>query len=81
MSLFSTGLPESEHFPLNGGLEELGGIGDPDFFHHIRSVSLDRFDADFQPLGDFFILEAGPDQLQDLLFTGREGFGSSFTRG
>ena len=41
------GLPDPQHFPLNGSLEELSGIGDPDFFHHIRPVCLDRLDADF----------------------------------
>lgn len=81
MNWFPIDLAEPEHFPLDGGLEELGGVGDPDFLHHVRAVSLDGFDADFQPLGDFLVLEAGPDQLQDFLFTDREGFRSSFTRG
>ena len=70
-------LPEFQHLPLYGSFKELRGIGDPDFFHHVRTVRLHGFDADFQPLGDFFILESSPDQLQDFLFASGQSFGAS----
>ena len=74
------GLSKLQHFPLNGGLEELGGIGDPDFLHHVCPMRLDSLDADFQSLSDFFIFESGPDQLKDFLFAGGQGFRTSFAR-
>ena len=75
------GLPELEHFPLNGGLEQLGGIRDPDFLHHVCPMRLDGLHADLEPLGDFLILEASPDQLKNFLFACRQRFRTSFARG
>lgn len=74
-------LPEPEHFPLNGGLEQLGGVRDPDFLHHVGSVRLDGFHADLETMGDFLILEPSPDQLKDFLFSRGQGFGASLARG
>jgi hypothetical protein len=75
------GLPELEHFPLNGGLKQLCGVRDPDFLHHVGSVRLDGLYADLEALGDFLILEASPDQLKDFLFAGGKCFGTSLARG
>ncbi len=69
-------LPCGEHAVLDGGLKELGGVGYPYFFHHIGSVSLYRFYADFEALSDFFILHSRPDQLEDFVFAACEGFRS-----
>lgn len=74
------GLPQLEHFALNGSLEQLGGVRDPNFLHHIGSVRLDGFHADFEPLGDFLVLEASPDQLKDFLFACGECFRASLAR-
>lgn len=75
------GLPELEHFPLNGSLEQLGGVRDPNFFHHVGSVRFDGLHADFEPLGDLLVLEASPDQLKDFLFACGECFRTSLARG
>ena len=49
-------------------LQQLRGIRDPELFHHIGSMSLDGFDADFQPYANLAIFQAIPNQLEDLLF-------------
>jgi 23S rRNA (guanosine2251-2'-O)-methyltransferase len=36
-------LPELQHFPLNGSLEQLSGIGDPNFLHHVWLDGPQRF--------------------------------------
>lgn len=75
------GLPELEHFPLNGGLEQLSRIRDSDFLHHVCPVRLDGLHADLEPLSNFLILEASPDQLKNFLFACRQGFRTPFARG
>lgn len=73
-------LAQPQHFPLDGRFQELCGIGDTNFLHHIRPVCLDRFDADAQPMGDFLVFETGPDQFENFLLARRQGFGASFAR-
>jgi hypothetical protein len=36
-------------------------------------VRLNGLDADLEAVGNFLILEAGPNEMQDLLFTARQG--------
>lgn len=72
------GLPELEHFSLNGGLEQLRGVRDPNLFHHVGPVRFDGLHADLEPLGDFLILEASPDQFKDFLFAGGQCFRTTF---
>jgi len=40
---------------LDGGVQELSGVGDTNLFHHIRPMRFNCFHADFQAVGDFFI--------------------------
>lgn len=61
---------------LNSGVQKLGGIGHADFFHHIGTVRFHSLDADFEMVGDFFIFQTGPDQLQNFLFPVGECFGA-----
>lgn len=77
----TAGLSQLEHFSLNGGLEQLGRVRHPDLLHHVGSVCFDGLHADFEPLGDFLILEAGPDQFKNFLFACGEGFRTSLARG
>ena len=73
-------LPELQHFPLNGSLEQLGGIGDPNFLHHVGSMGLNGFDTDFEALCDFLVLKSSPDELKDFLLPGGQRFRASFAR-
>jgi hypothetical protein len=57
------------HSVLNRGFEKLGGIGHTNLLHHGRTMGFDGLHADFQTLCDFPILETGPDELKDFLFT------------
>src|SRR5437870_13799575 len=65
--------PEPNEPFFDSCLQELGGVGDPKLFHHIRSVRLDGFDADLQASADLPVLQAIPDQLKDLLLPFRQG--------
>jgi len=76
----ATGLPELQHFPLNGSLEQLGGIGDPNFLHHVCPMGLNGFDTDFEALRDFLVLKSSPDQLKNFLLPGGQRFRASFAR-
>ena len=76
----AAGLAELQHFPLNGSLEQLGGIGDPDLFHHVRSMGLNGFDTDLEALRNFLVLESSPDQLKNFLLPSGQRFRTSFAR-
>src|SRR5438094_382088 len=52
--------PEPYESFFDSRLQKLSGVRDPKLFHHIRSVRLDGFDADFQPSADLSVLQAIP---------------------
>ena len=57
---------------LEGGFQKLRGIRDAEFFHHICPMRLYRLHADMETITDLPILEAIPNQLQNLLLALRQ---------
>jgi len=62
-------LPNFQHAALDPGLDQLSGIRNPHFLHHIGSVGLHGLHADLEPIPDFLVLESRPNKFQNFLFS------------
>ena len=63
---------------LDGIRRQGGGIVQIQLVHYIGPVFFDRFDADMQHIGNFFILKTFAQQFQDLSFALGDGVPGGF---